>query len=86
MKTNLHDNNVLSVSEPDVRFDDLMANVGIGMVTVVFRNGQPFATISPYKPITKERKPGGLQGEFWISDDFDETPPEMVADFENSSL
>ena len=85
MKSTSSDN-VISVSEPDVRFRDIMDNVGFGMVTVVFREGRPFATISPYKPTSRKRQPGGLQGEFWMADDFDETSPEIVADFENPSL
>lgn len=86
MKTTLSNHPILSVSESDVRFSDLMESVGFGMVTVVFRDGRPFATISPYEPIRKAREPGGLQGEFWMSDDFDETPSEIISDFENSSL
>jgi hypothetical protein len=34
------------------------------------------------KPSGKPRKPGSARGRVWISDDFDELPPELVEFFE----
>ena len=34
----------------------------------------------------RTRTPGGLSGEFWMADDFDETPAELIDAFENASV
>ena len=34
----------------------------------------------------RTRSPGGLSGEFWMADDFDETPAELIDAFENASV
>lgn len=39
-----------------------------------------------HTPVKRMRRPGGLTGEFWMSDDFDDTPAEVIDDFENAMV
>ena len=43
-------------------------------------------TLSRRTPVKRMRSPGGLTGEFWMADDFDDTPAEVIDDFENAMV
>ena len=36
--------------------------------------------------VSKEQKPGGLEGQIWIAPDFDETPQDVIDSFCNSKI
>ena len=76
---------VQTVSESEARFSALLDAAYLGRVTIICRAGRPVATISPYVPMEQGRKPGGLSGEFWMAEDFDETPSDVIDDFEGAS-
>ena len=44
------------------------------------------AARTSFDDIARPRTPGGLSGDFWMADDFDDTPPEVVEAFENASV
>ena len=44
------------------------------------------AAQAPFGGIDMTRTPGGLSGDFWMADDFDETPLEEIESFENASV
>ena len=75
---------VQTVSETEARFSALLDAANLGRVTIICRAGRPVATISPYAPIVQGRKPGALSGEFWMAEDFDETPSDIIGDFEGA--
>lgn len=48
-----------------------------GEEVIISKAGTPLVTLTPYKPIKAERKPGSLKGKIWIADDFDAWTPEL---------
>ena len=51
-----------------------------GKEFVVTSRGAEVARLVPPRPAErKRRQPGGLVGQIWIAEDFDETPAEIVA-------
>ena len=42
--------------------------------------------LAPRRAGMAERKPGGLEGQIWMSDDFDEEDEELIAEIENSKI
>jgi len=54
-----------------------------GEEIVVTSRGEAVARlVPPAEPERKRRQPGGLAGRIWIADDFDETPPDIIAAME----
>ena len=43
-----------------------------GEEIVIARAGEPWLRLEPYRERLKERKPGGLEGQIWVSEDFEE--------------
>ena len=42
--------------------------------------------LAPRRAGMAERKMGGLEGQIWMSDDFDEEDEELIAEIENSKI
>ena len=54
-----------------------------GERVVIAKAGKPYVELVPYKaPPKGDRKLGGYEGKIWIAPDFDETSPEIIAQFE----
>ena len=49
---------------------------------VIAKAGKPYLDLVPHRG--SERRLGALKGKIWIAPDFDETPPELIQDFEGS--
>ncbi len=49
-----------------------------GEEVVICKAGTPWLRLMPYREHLKERKPGGLEGQIWISEDFDEEDDEFT--------
>ena len=47
---------------------------------VIAKAGKPYLDLVPHRG--SERRLGALKGKIWIAPDFDETPPELIQDFE----
>jgi prevent-host-death family protein len=67
----------VSIHEAKTHFSRLVARAEAGEEIVVRRGQKPVAKIVAYEAPAKPRTPGGLEGQIWIADDFDETPPEF---------
>jgi antitoxin (DNA-binding transcriptional repressor) of toxin-antitoxin stability system len=57
-----------------------------GEEIVICKAGKPWLNLIPYRERLQERKPGGLEGQIWMSPDFDAEDEELIADFENSKI
>ncbi len=57
-----------------------------GEEVVICRAGEPYLRLEPYRERVKERKPGGLEGQIWMSPDFDDEDEELIEAFENSKI
>ena len=43
-----------------------------GEEIVIAKAGEPYLRLEPCRRNMQEREPGGLEGQFWMSPDFDE--------------
>ena len=57
-----------------------------GEDVVIAKAGEPYLRLLPYRERREERKLGGLEGQIWISDDFDDDDEELIALFESSKI
>lgn len=57
-----------------------------GEEIVIARAGEPWLCLTPYKKRLQARKMGGLEGQFWMSPDFDDEDEEFIVDIENSEI
>ena len=57
-----------------------------GEEIVIARSGEPWLRLTPFRECLEERKLGGLEGEIWMSPDFDEDDEELVEAIESSKI
>jgi antitoxin (DNA-binding transcriptional repressor) of toxin-antitoxin stability system len=56
-----------------------------GEEIVIAKAGKPYLDLVPHRGRRQPRKLGSLKGKIWVAPDFDQTPPEVIEAFENSS-
>ena len=56
-----------------------------GEEVVIARDGEPYLYLLPYRGSAKPRRPGGWEGRVWIAPDFDDTPQDVIDDFEGEA-
>lgn len=57
-----------------------------GEEIIITEAGEPYLRLVPYRARLKERKPGGLEGQIWMSPDFDKPDEELIEAIENSKI
>ena len=57
-----------------------------GEEIVIAKSGEPYLRLEPYRERKTKRKLGVLKGQIRIASDFDETPPDVIHSFYDSSL
>ena len=57
-----------------------------GEEVVICKAGTPWLRLLPYREHVEPRQLGGLEGQIWMSPDFDEEDEELVEAFENSEI
>ena len=57
-----------------------------GKEIVIAKAGEPYLRLEPYRERVKKRKLGGLEGQIWMSDDFDEDDEELLREIEHSKI
>ena len=57
-----------------------------GEEIVIARSGEPWLRLTPYKERLEQRTLGGLEGQIWMSPDFDENDEELMETIENSKI
>lgn len=57
-----------------------------GEEIVIARAGEPWLRLTPYRERLRERKMGGMEGQFWMSPDFDEEDEELIELIENPKI
>jgi antitoxin (DNA-binding transcriptional repressor) of toxin-antitoxin stability system len=72
----------VNMHEAKSRLSELGELVWKGEKVVIAKAGKPYLDLLPHRAGRAKRKPGRLKGQIFIADDFDETPPEVIADFE----
>ena len=57
-----------------------------GEEIVICKAGRPWLRLEPYRDRPKKRELGGLEGQIWMSPDFDEPDEELIKLFEDSKV
>ena len=57
-----------------------------GEEIVIARSGEPWLRLTPYRTRLEERKLGGLEGQVWMSPDFDDEDEELIEAIEHSKI
>ena len=68
---------VLTLSDAKARFSEIVERVVNGDEFVVTRMGKPVVRISRVATNAEPRKLGDLAGQIWMSEDFDDWPPDL---------
>ena len=68
---------VVTLSDAKARFSEIVEKVINGEEFVVTRMGKPVVRISRVTTNAGPRKLGDLAGQIWISEDFDDWPPDL---------
>lgn len=68
---------VRNVTEAKAELSALLVMVENGEEVVISRAGKPVARLTKIEPRREPRKLGLLEGQFWISQDFDEPDQEL---------
>jgi prevent-host-death family protein len=72
-----HTSPAVTVTEAKTQLSSLIERVTDGEEIVIRRGQRPVAKIVAYTAEPKSRKPGGLEGQIWMSKDFDEPDEEI---------
>jgi len=67
----------VTVTEAKTQLSRLIERAGSGEEIVIRRGQKPVAKLVGYAAQHKPRKPGGLRGQIWMSEDFDEPDEEI---------
>ena len=71
----------VNIYEAKTTLSELVERAAAGEEIVIAKAGVPRARLVPFTPARK-RKPGGWEGQVWMSDDFDDPlPPGVLAGF-----
>ena len=53
---------------------------------VIAKAGKPYLRLEPYRRKRQKRIPGGLEGRFWMSPDFDKEDEELIEAIKQSKI
>jgi prevent-host-death family protein len=67
----------ITVTEAKTQLSSLIERVSHGEEIVIRRGQEPVAKLVRYVPAGKRRVLGDLEGQIWMSDDFDEPDEEL---------
>jgi len=82
VKTGNEDEIQVNMHDAKSQLSKLGALAWQGKRIVIARAGQPYLDLLPHRERISPRKPGRFAGKIVMAADFDETPPEVIADFE----
>lgn len=69
---------VVNIHEAKTQLSKLLEQVQAGEDVVIAKAGSPIVRLIPYAPPKRKiAAPGAMEGEIWISDDFDEPIDEL---------
>lgn len=75
----------VNMHEAKTRLSELAELAQRGETVIIAKAGKPYLDLLPHRAARKPRRPGRLKGQLRVSPDFDETPQELIADFEGRS-
>lgn len=72
--------------EAKSKLSALAEKVWQGEEVIIAKANKPYLILKPYQPKHPNRVPGHYKDQIVIGPDFDETPPEVLASFEESKI
>lgn len=78
MRVNMH--------EAKSQLSRLAALAWQGEQVVICKAGKPWLRLMPYEGRTEARQLGGLEGQIWMSEDFDKEDEELIEAIERSNI
>ena len=57
-----------------------------GEEIVIAKAGEPYLRLTPYRERLEKRKMGGLEGQIWMSPEFDDDDEELIGLIEDSKI
>ena len=76
---------MVNMHEAKSTLSQLVERVLAGEEVVIARAGRPVARLVAYAAERAPRRPGALAGKIVIAPDFDDTPADLIADFEGTA-
>lgn len=70
---------IVNIHEAKTHLSRLVDEVHNGEEIVIAKAGKPMVRLAPLRAQGVPRRPGGLKGKIWISEDFDAPLPEEIA-------
>jgi prevent-host-death family protein len=74
----------VNMHEAKSHLSALVEEVLAGGEVVIARAGKPLVQLVPYSARKEPRSPGRWKGKLWIAEDFDVTPEDVIAAFEEN--
>ena len=72
----------VDLRDAKLRLSELGERVWRGERVVIERAGRPYLDLTTHRTVRPVRAPGIFRGRIRMSEDFDATPEEVIADFE----
>jgi len=72
----------INMHEAKSKLSQLAEKAWSGDTIIIAKAGKPYLDLIPHKSSSKQRKPGRYKGEIKISNDFDQTPIDIIEAFE----
>ena len=73
----------VNMHEAKSRLSELAELAWKGEKVVIAKAGKPYLDLVPHTARAKRRKPGRFKGQIGLAPDFDQTPEETIAAFED---
>lgn len=72
----------INIHEAKTHLSRLVERAAAGEDIIIAKAGRPIARLVAFNAERPPRRLGALRGEIWVAEDFDETPEEIIAQFE----
>jgi prevent-host-death family protein len=76
----------VNMHEAKTHLSRIVKEVAEGEDVVISRSGTPVVRLVPVEEAKRPRKPGSMKGKVWISPDFDEEMPEILAGYQGEGV
>ncbi len=73
----------VNMHEAKTRLSSLVEHALSGEEVIIARSGTPLVRLVPVERAVTRRTPGRFRGEITLAADFDQTPTEVIRDFED---
>jgi len=69
---------IVDIQQAKTQFSKLVEAAAGGEEVIIAKAGKPMVRLIPVSSPRVERKPGGMEGQIWMADDFDGPLPEEI--------